>query len=61
MAHDDRELIPRSAVRDSSERGLYLVVGVIVVIALAGLYVVIGTPGLRTQIARAPVATEAGR
>jgi hypothetical protein len=61
MAHDDRELIPRSAIRDSSERGLYLVIGAIAVIVLAGLYVAIGTPGLRTQIARAPVATEAGR
>jgi hypothetical protein len=61
MAHDDRELIPRSAIRESSERGRYLVIGAIAAIALAGLYVALGAPGLHTQIARAPVATEAGR
>jgi hypothetical protein len=55
MANDDRSLIPASTARDSAERGLSLVVGAVVVIALIGAYLAIGAPGLHTQIAHAPM------
>ena len=61
MAHDDRELIPRSDVRESSERGVYLMIGAIAVVILAGAYVAIGAPGLHTQVASAPLTTEQPR
>jgi hypothetical protein len=56
MANDDRSLIPASTARDSDERGLYLVVGAIVVMSLIGVFLAIGAPGLHTQVANAPNA-----
>jgi hypothetical protein len=56
--NDDREMIPRSEVRDSSDRNLYLIVGAIVVLVLTGAYVAVGTPGLHTQIAKAPTVDQ---
>ena len=61
MARDDRELILRSAIRESNERGSYLFIGAILVIALASLYVAIGTPGLHSQIAKSPLEATSGR
>lgn len=55
MPNDDREMIPHSAARDSAERGGFLIVGAIAAIALIGAYIALGTPGLHTQVARAPV------
>jgi hypothetical protein len=59
MAHDDREMIPHSQARDSAERGGYLIIGAAAAIALIGAYIVLGTPGLHTQVARAPVEASA--
>lgn len=55
MINDDRELIPRSATRDSAERGGFLLIGAVATLALIGAYVVLGTPGLYTQVAKAPI------
>jgi hypothetical protein len=55
MVNDDRQLIPASAARRSAERGGYLVIGAVAVIALVAAYAVIGAPGLHTQVAKAPV------
>jgi len=61
MGNDDRSLIPPSTARDSAERGLYLVVGAAVVMLVVGVYVAIGTPGLHTQIAHAPMEVMSDR
>lgn len=55
MGNDDRSLIPASHARESSERGLYLVVGAMIAVTLLGVYLAIGTPGLHTQVAHAPL------
>jgi hypothetical protein len=34
--------------------GLYFIVGVLVVAVLVGAYILMGTPGLHTQVAKAP-------
>ena len=61
MAHDDREMIPPSQARDSAERGGFLVIGAAAAIALIGAYIVLGTPGLHTQVANAPVEAASNR
>ena len=61
MANEDRSLIHASTARDPDERRLYLVVGASVVMTLIGVYWAIGTPGLHTQIAYAPMEVTSGR
>jgi hypothetical protein len=41
-------------VAGSSGGGLYFIVGALVVLVLVGGYVMLGTPGLNTQIANGP-------
>ncbi|MBN9089069.1 MAG: hypothetical protein J0J01_19345 [Reyranella sp.] len=38
----------------TSNGGLYFVVGMLVVAVLIGAYILMGTPGLHTQVANAP-------
>jgi len=40
--------------------GLYLIVGAVVVAVLVGAYVLIGAPGLHTQVAKAPAGEVTG-
>jgi hypothetical protein len=40
--------------------GLYFVVGMLVVAVLVGAYILMGTPGLHTQVANAPAAGGSG-
>ena len=61
MAINDRQLIPASATRDSAERRGYLAIGVVAVIAFIAAYVLIGTPGLHTQVAHAPIEVASDR
>jgi hypothetical protein len=39
---------------NSGNGGLYFIVGMLVVAVLVGAYVLIGTPGLHSQVANAP-------
>ena len=52
MPENDR---PAPTVRETTAGGgLYLSLGALVVAVLVGAYVLMGTPGLHTQIASAP-------
>jgi hypothetical protein len=55
MPDEKRRPVPVSASRKTEASRLYLAVGGMVVALLIGMYVAIGTPGLHTQIASAPV------
>jgi hypothetical protein len=46
----------RTTVVTSGNGGLYLVVGMLVVAVLVGGYVLMGTPGLHSQVANAPAS-----
>lgn len=51
----DRDRSSTTVVRETTAGGgLYVVVGALVVAALVGAYVLMGAPGLHTQVARAP-------
>jgi hypothetical protein len=51
----DYDRSPTSVVRETTGGGgLYFIVGALVVAVLIGAYVLIGTPGLHTQVANAP-------
>lgn len=50
----DRLSPPASVTRRSSQRGPFLLIGVLLVAALIGVYVLAGTPGLHTQVAKVP-------
>jgi hypothetical protein len=41
--------------------GLYFVVGMLVVAVLVGAYILMGTPGLHSQVANAPAAGSGGQ
>lgn len=41
--------------------GLYFVVGMLVVAVLIGAYILLGTPGLHTQVANAPAGASGGQ
>ncbi len=45
-------------VTRSSGGGLYFVVGALLVLVLVGGYVMLGMPGLNTQVAKGPTPTE---
>jgi hypothetical protein len=46
----------RTTVVTSGNGGLYLIVGMLVVAVLVGGYVLMGTPGLHSQVANAPAS-----
>jgi len=51
----DHDRIPTAVVGETTGGGgLYLIVGAVVVAVLVGAYVLIGAPGLHTQVAKAP-------
>jgi len=51
----------RTTIVTSGRRGgPYLAVGMLVVVVLIGAYILIGAPGLHTQVARGPVGGGAG-
>jgi hypothetical protein len=53
MPDYDRDSV--TVVRETtSGGGLYLIVGALVVAVLVGAYVLMGTPGLHSQVAHAP-------
>jgi hypothetical protein len=55
MTDNDRQ--PPPIVREATAgNGLPLAVGALVVAVLVGAYILIGTPGLHTQVANAPAA-----
>jgi hypothetical protein len=41
--------------------GLYFVVGMLVVAVLVGAYILMGTPGLHSQVANAPAGSSGGQ
>jgi hypothetical protein len=43
-----------TVVRESSGGGLYFIVGALVVAVLVGAYILMGMPGLHSQVANAP-------
>ncbi len=43
-----------TVVRESNGGGLYFIVGALVVAVLVGAYVLMGMPGLHSQVANAP-------
>jgi hypothetical protein len=43
-----------TVVRESSGGGLYIIVGALVVAVLIGAYILMGAPGLHSQVANAP-------
>jgi hypothetical protein len=45
-------------VTRSSGGGLYFIVGALLVVVLVGGYVMLGMPGLNTQVAKGPAPTE---
>ena len=45
-------------VTRSSGGGLYVIVGALLVLVLVGGYVMLGMPGLNTQVAKAPVPSQ---
>lgn len=51
---------PRQTVvtTSGSNGGLYFIVGMLVVAVLVGVYVLMGTPGLHTQVANAPASNQ---
>ncbi|MBS0548189.1 MAG: hypothetical protein JSR24_10580 [Proteobacteria bacterium] len=51
----DNEIRPTTVVaREPSGGGLYFIVGALVVLVLVGGYVMLGAPGLNTQVAKGP-------
>ncbi|MBS0537919.1 MAG: hypothetical protein JSR47_04140 [Proteobacteria bacterium] len=53
----DNEIRPTTVVaREPSGGGLYFIVGALVVLVLVGGYVMLGAPGLNTQVAKGPAA-----
>jgi hypothetical protein len=53
MPNDD--IRPTTVIaRQSGNGGLYFIVGALVVLVLVGGYVMLGTPGLDTQVAKGP-------
>ncbi len=51
----DYDRTSTTVVRDSSRGGgLYFIVGALVVAVLVGAYVLMGTPGLHSQVANSP-------
>jgi len=51
MSDSDRNT---TVVSSSGNGGLYFIVGMLVIAVLVGAYVLIGMPGLHTQVANAP-------
>lgn len=55
----DNEIRPTTVVaREPSGGGLYFIVGALVVLVLVGGYVMLGAPGLDTQVAKGPAQVD---
>jgi hypothetical protein len=51
----DHDRFSTTVVRETTGGGgLYLIIGALVVAVLVGAYILMGTPGLHTQVAKAP-------
>lgn len=61
MPHLDRPDIERPIPAPTAVRGgsFYLALGAVVVAALIGVYVLVGTPGLHQPVAKAPASAPA--